>query len=76
MVRGSAAGVAERFGEPPKGEITIVIGPTTRADVVAAADAERAMVELVDAGLPRRQAADVVARLTGLPKNRLYRGSL
>ena len=35
-----------------------------------------AVAELVDAGTPRRTAAEVVARLTGLPRNRLYRGSL
>jgi 16S rRNA (cytidine1402-2'-O)-methyltransferase len=76
VVRGRAAEVAARFGEPPKGEITLVVGPRTREDAPAAAEAEQAMAELVAAGVPRRQAADVVARLTGLPKNRLYRGSL
>ena len=35
-----------------------------------------AVVELLAAGAPRRVAADVVARLTGVPRNRLYRGSL
>jgi hypothetical protein len=34
------------------------------------------VAELVDAGVGRRQAADVVARLTGTSRNRLYRGSL
>ena len=76
VVRGSAADVAARFGDPPKGEITLVIGRATRADAPASPDAEDAVAELVAAGVPRRQAADVVARLTGLPKNRLYRGSL
>ena len=32
--------------------------------------------ELVAAGVARRQAADLVARLTGVSRNRLYRGSL
>ena len=36
----------------------------------------RAVSELVAAGVPRRQAADLVARLTGRPRNRLYRDSL
>jgi hypothetical protein len=34
------------------------------------------MGELVEAGVPRRKAADVVAQLTGVPRNRLYRASL
>lgn len=76
VVRGPAADVAERFGDPPKGEITVVVGPGTRHAAPASADAEQAMAELVAAGVPRRQAADVVARLTGIAKNRLYRGSL
>jgi 16S rRNA (cytidine1402-2'-O)-methyltransferase len=35
-----------------------------------------AVAELVEAGLPRRRAAELVAGLTGAAKNRLYRGSL
>jgi len=35
-----------------------------------------AVAELVAAGVPRRQASDLVARLTGAPRNALYRASL
>jgi hypothetical protein len=35
-----------------------------------------AVAELVDAGVPRRQAAELVGRLTGTARNALYRGSL
>jgi 16S rRNA (cytidine1402-2'-O)-methyltransferase len=75
VVRGSAVEVAARFREPPKGEITLVLGG---APAVARDDGEAAaaVAELVAAGLPRRRAADIVARLTGLPRNRLYRDSL
>jgi 16S rRNA (cytidine1402-2'-O)-methyltransferase len=77
VARGTAAELAERFAEPPKGEIALVIGPAAavgeRADE---RDALAAVAELVEAGLPRKQAADVVARLTGIARNRLYRGSL
>jgi 16S rRNA (cytidine1402-2'-O)-methyltransferase len=74
VVRGSAAEVSGRFTKPPKGEITLVLGPVER--VVDEADALAAVAELVDAGLPRKRAAEVVARLTGVARNRLYRGSL
>jgi 16S rRNA (cytidine1402-2'-O)-methyltransferase len=74
VVRGPAAEVAGRFAEPPKGEITLVLGPSAaRAD---ADEPVEAVAELVAAGVPRRQAADVVARLTGASRNELYRRTL
>lgn len=74
VARGAAAELADRFSEPPKGEITLVVGP---ASAVSGADEARAAVaELVEAGTPRRVAADVVARLTDTSRNELYRGSL
>ena len=77
VARGTAAELAERFAEPPKGEIALVIGPAAVvAEPAAEADALAAVAELVAAGLPRKQAADLVARLTGIARNRLYRGSL
>ena len=75
VVRGSATEVAARFSEPPRGEITIVLG----AGQVEEPDEEAAVgavAELVAAGVPRRQASDLVSRLTGAPRNALYRGSL
>ena len=75
IVRGSAAEVAARFPEQPRGEITLVIGAGEATDADDAG-ATGAVSELVAAGLPRRQAADLVARLTGQPRNRLYRDSL
>jgi 16S rRNA (cytidine1402-2'-O)-methyltransferase len=78
VVRGTASELAQRFEAPPKGEITLVIGPGLAGD----GDAEQekralaAVAELVDAGVPRRRAADVVSRLTGIPRNRLYKQSL
>jgi 16S rRNA (cytidine1402-2'-O)-methyltransferase len=77
VARGTAAELAERFAEPPKGEIALVLGPAAAgAEPADERDALAAVAELVEAGLPRKQAADVVARLTGLARNRLYRGSL
>jgi 16S rRNA (cytidine1402-2'-O)-methyltransferase len=80
VVRGTAEEVAARFTEPPKGEITIVLGPgksgVTLEEDDALAEATRAVAELVGAGVARRQAADVVARLTGRSRNDLYAQSL
>ena len=74
VVRGSAEDVAARLAQPPKGEITLVLGPASaREDTEAAVDA---VAELVAAGVARRQAADVVARLTGAARNELYRRTL
>jgi 16S rRNA (cytidine1402-2'-O)-methyltransferase len=75
VVRGSAAELAARFAEPPKGEITLVFGGAA-AGVDDDSGALEAVAELVAAGTPRRAAADVVSRLTGVSRNRLYRGSL
>ncbi|MDP9262510.1 MAG: 16S rRNA (cytidine(1402)-2'-O)-methyltransferase [Actinomycetota bacterium] len=74
VVRGPAGEVAARFKEPPKGEITLVLGPGgEEVDETAAVEA---VAELVTAGVPRRQAADVVSRLTGASRNELYRRTL
>jgi 16S rRNA (cytidine1402-2'-O)-methyltransferase len=82
VVRGAAEELAARFAEPPKGEITLVIGPgegRAAAEVgraVGEDEAVAAVVELAAAGVPRRRAAEIVAQLTGRSRNRLYRGSL
>jgi 16S rRNA (cytidine1402-2'-O)-methyltransferase len=77
VVRGSAADLAERFSGPPRGEITLVIGAPAAAPAQVDADAAVAAVsELAAAGASRRRAAQVVARLAGLPANELYRRSL
>jgi len=70
----TATTLSERYREAPKGEVTLVIGPSTR--VADAAAAVAAVVELVAAGAPRGAAANIVARLTGIPRNTLYQGSL
>src|SRR3954469_22500866 len=74
VVRGTAAEVADAFAEAPKGEITLVLG--VAAASVDAGAAVEAVAELVGLGVPRRRAADVVARLTGAAKNELYRRTL
>jgi 16S rRNA (cytidine1402-2'-O)-methyltransferase len=73
IVRGTAAELADRYDDaPPKGEIVLVVGPAT----VAVPDLEKplqALRTLVDAGAKPRPAAGVVAELTGVSANALYR---
>jgi 16S rRNA (cytidine1402-2'-O)-methyltransferase len=77
VVRGTAAELAERFAEPPKGELTLVIGPAGGAPAVPGeSDAAWAMDELLAERVPRRRAAQIVSRLSGVPVNRLYQESL
>jgi 16S rRNA (cytidine1402-2'-O)-methyltransferase len=73
VVRGTAAELAERYaGEPPKGEIVLVLGPATptETDLRGPLDALR---RLVEAGAKPRTAATIVAELTGTGANALYR---
>jgi 16S rRNA (cytidine1402-2'-O)-methyltransferase len=74
VVRGPAGELAARFAEPPKGEVTLVVAPGDPAADVGGALA--AVGELVAAGTPRGVAAEVVARLSGIARNDLYRGTL
>lgn len=78
VARGTLVELAGRFSEPPKGEVTIVLGASSenpeRGD--GWADALTAVADLVAAGASRRKASEVVAGITGVPKNALYRGSL
>ena len=78
VARGTLRELSVRFASPPRGEITIVIGSVgdAAADEAPPAETMAAVAELVAAGVPRRKAADLVARLTGVSRNDLYRGSL
>jgi 16S rRNA (cytidine1402-2'-O)-methyltransferase len=76
VVRGTLAELALRFSEAPRGEITLVLGPALVATAAAPGEAVAAVGELVAAGVARRQAADLVSRLTGASRNDLYRSSL
>lgn len=81
IVRGTAREVAARFPEPPKGEVVVVVGADDAAGAAAVEDdalsvAAAAVAELVESGLPRRRATELVARLTGISRKRLYDRSL
>jgi 16S rRNA (cytidine1402-2'-O)-methyltransferase len=74
VARGSVGELAARVREA-KGEITLVLGmaPALEPEDEAAHDA---VAELLAAGVSRRQAAELVSRLTGVARNQLYRTSL
>jgi 16S rRNA (cytidine1402-2'-O)-methyltransferase len=75
VVRGTAEELAARYaGAPPKGEVVLVLGPSAEP---ATGEGPPAGLEqlrrLVDAGAKPREAAKVVAELTGGGANALYR---
>ncbi|MDP8911447.1 MAG: 16S rRNA (cytidine(1402)-2'-O)-methyltransferase [Actinomycetota bacterium] len=76
VVLGRAADLAPRFAQGARGEITLVLGSSPTQDEETIAEASAAIGELVRAGAPRRTAVDVVARLSGAPRKRLYDESL
>jgi 16S rRNA (cytidine1402-2'-O)-methyltransferase len=77
VVRGSASELAERYAaSAPRGEVVLVVGaPGPPAPGAAGAEPPGldALRRLVDAGAKPRQAAAVVAELTGARPNELYR---
>jgi 16S rRNA (cytidine1402-2'-O)-methyltransferase len=74
VVRGSASELAARYAdEPPRGEVVLVIGPSADAAGGDERAAAEALARLVEAGARPRPAAAVVAELTGLSANAVYR---
>ncbi len=73
VVRGTAAELAERYADQaPRGEVVVVLAPAD-ASAGDAGQALEALRELVAAGARPRAAARVLARLTGVGANELYR---
>jgi len=73
VVRGSAAELAARYAaEEVRGEVVLVVGPAP-AEAAALEAGVAALRRLVEAGARARPAAGVVAELTGLSANALYR---
>jgi 16S rRNA (cytidine1402-2'-O)-methyltransferase len=74
VLRGGAAELAAHYDEhPPRGEIVLVVGAATPGEA-SREQALGALRELVAAGAKPRPAAAVVAKLTGVGANELYRG--
>jgi 16S rRNA (cytidine1402-2'-O)-methyltransferase len=75
VVRGTASSLAERYaGTPPRGEVVIVIGPAPAEDGdPSSGPGPGAVARLVESGARPREAAAVVAELTGSRPNAVYR---
>jgi 16S rRNA (cytidine1402-2'-O)-methyltransferase len=74
VVRGTASELATRYRDQvPRGEIVLVVGPAPATRAPDLAPVIAAVQRLVKAGAKPRTAASVVAELTGVPTNELYR---
>jgi 16S rRNA (cytidine1402-2'-O)-methyltransferase len=75
IVRGTASEVAARYAEkPPRGEVVLVVGGSRARDADGdLAPALEALQRLIEAGAKPRPAASVIADLTGVSANALYR---
>ena len=72
VARGTASEIAARFATAPKGEIALVLGPVSAPE--AAPDAvEEVLAALRSGGMGARDAARLVAGLTGRSARDLYR---
>jgi 16S rRNA (cytidine1402-2'-O)-methyltransferase len=75
VVPGTLAELAEKFsGDPPKGEIVIVVGPPA-PPTTSAEDADRVLIALLKDHSVGEAAAEATA-VTGLPRRQLYRRAL
>ena len=72
IARGTATELAEHFATAPKGEIVLVLAPVATEGVAPAA-IESAVAELRERGLGAKDAARIVAGLTGRSVRDLYR---
>lgn len=71
--RGGAAELAEHYAQnPARGEVVLVIGAAPAGEAERG-EALAALRDLIDAGARARPAAGVVARLSGVGANELYR---
>jgi 16S rRNA (cytidine1402-2'-O)-methyltransferase len=74
VVRGGAAELAARYADvAPRGEVVLVVGGAPEREDAELEPALAAVRRLVEAGAKPREAAKVVAELTGVPANALYR---
>jgi 16S rRNA (cytidine1402-2'-O)-methyltransferase len=70
--RGTASEVLERYREPPRGEVTLVIAPVEAIAEQRSDDDVAAALTALAGTVGAREASAIVARLTGLPRRDLY----
>lgn len=75
--RGSLPVLARHYEDagPPKGEVTLVIGPPADPAPVSAGDLDRKIIEAL-ATHSLRDAAEIVAAVSGLPRRQVYARAL
>ena len=75
-VTGSLSALADRYaGNPPKGEIVVVVGPPAEKAEASDDDLDRALTDALRDASPSRAAADVASRLK-IPRKRAYARAL
>ena len=75
-MRGTAAEVAERFAEAPRGEVAVVVGAAPAGAAPDDARLDEVLALLRAAGLGSGRAADVAAALGVASRNAAYRRAL
>jgi 16S rRNA (cytidine1402-2'-O)-methyltransferase len=76
VVRGTAAEVAARFAEPPRGEVAVVVGAAPAGAAPDEGRLDEVLAVLRDAGLGAGRAADVAAALGVASRNAAYRRAI
>lgn len=76
VVRGTAAELALRFSEPPRGEVVVVVGPAPASSPPDPGGLPDAIARLLDAGLGPKDAAAAAASLGFGSRNAAYEAAL
>jgi 16S rRNA (cytidine1402-2'-O)-methyltransferase len=75
--RGPLAELAAHYAaEAARGEVVVVVGPTTEEPAAGEAELDRRLQAALDSGLSLRDAAAAVAAATGLPRRQVYARAL
>lgn len=77
VARGTLAALEERYrGQPPKGEVVVVIGPPLAAAAESGGDLDQRLRTAVTGGASVKDAAALVAAETGHPRRDIYARAL